>query len=1175
MNKNRRDIKNTLFHFTTMRAPNLLDISKKSNEFIIYPYATTENIFLNALKPTKSGNAATNRKQILLEVAKSFEAESLKSRTEVEDIVGTAFYKFAIWLTANRTKLTVDSVNLELPTSFKGLTKPQILTLWNNLLYQVVSYASGPIRENIFSVLIANFFLTKVKDIAQTDKAYKKLAQTRIVISKELFVQKTIFAGGSIKNNAVNTKFLDKELQAIALKEQLDNLQSIKAEVQKLQKKYTKAQQVAYKNALDNHQKEVDLAYEKATKIVQTYIDPETKLESKYTSYENLNIPKFEFVKAPELESLKTLKMAPSKAVNVINNLATAEGYTTFNEVTTHINTAIAATTETLFETTDFENTLVNYNGTLIPTAQNTNIGNTFSIIGNRLATTLLFKTDFDNASIISANYSITFAGETTPINGSSFTDSIINNKLAVKIVTNNEVKFFHKNHFSITGVFVLNNNQKIHFTGEAKISAGASFFIGLDDYNLFGNGSYTLELLSDTGGTPTSDSDNAIDYIPSNFGIKRLGISDYRKVEQSICCYVAGEVSHIENIMAREYKDRETRSLHSRTETDTKSTETEKEKLSDTTTAERFEMNQEVASVLAKDTQLNGHASFNANWGPKGGASYGLETGADFSTATSSEISDSQAVTYAKDVTTRALEKVILKTKEERTVKVIEEFEEKNTHGFDNRKGDSHISGVYRWVDKIYKNQVINYGKRLMYEFMIPEPAAFHNLAITTDKKIKEPIDPRTFDGILNLKDYRKINANTYAHWAGIYNADVEPMPEQYISISKSVSREIQGDNGAGSQAGEGKMEIPDDYEIDGFTGHFTCKASKHGIAGNVTGIVSVAGVNYAYGTNTDVYINSDNISNAKLTKTLEFSVVSWDTGAYFFNLVAKCKLTDQAYKQWQINTFNTIIKAYEEKVAAYNIKVAEVTTKKTNPKFFRQIENMMLRKNCISYLASQENMGADLLKDRTNLAKLRVDYTNENLETYAARVKFFEQAFEWNIMSYNFYPFYWANKDNWKSLYNVNKIDDPLHRSFLQSGMARVIVTVRPGFEEVVNWYMATGQIWNGGQVPTPDNDLFLSIIEELREPEGAVEETWETRVPSSLTVIQAGSIGLNVEGLPCNTDCNDFRLFDSDGVEILDALGNSFTNPIAPSTAQIGQNSNSAQDAGNGSTGGGTNP
>lgn len=56
-------------------------------------------------------------------------------------------------------------------------------------------------------------------------------------------------------------------------------------------------------------------------------------------------------------------------------------------------------------------------------------------------------------------------------------------------------------------------------------------------------------------------------------------------------------------------------------------------------------------------------------------------------------------------------------------------------------------------------------------------------------------------------------------------------------------------------------------------------------------------------------------------------------------------------------------------------------------------------------------------------------------------------EQAFEWDIMSYNFYPYFWGNKADWKTLYQSESID-PLFRSFLQSGMARVVATVHPGF-------------------------------------------------------------------------------------------------------------------------------
>ena len=45
--------------------------------------------------------------------------------------------------------------------------------------------------------------------------------------------------------------------------------------------------------------------------------------------------------------------------------------------------------------------------------------------------------------------------------------------------------------------------------------------------------------------------------------GVVNLGIADFRRVEPEVCCYVPGEVSHIENVMAREYKERSARTLY------------------------------------------------------------------------------------------------------------------------------------------------------------------------------------------------------------------------------------------------------------------------------------------------------------------------------------------------------------------------------------------------------------------------------------------------------------------------------------------------------------------------------------------------------------------------------------------------------------------------------------
>lgn len=64
-----------------------------------------------------------------------------------------------------------------------------------------------------------------------------------------------------------------------------------------------------------------------------------------------------------------------------------------------------------------------------------------------------------------------------------------------------------------------------------------------------------------------------------------------------------------------------------------------------------------------------------------------------------------------------------------------------------------------------------------------------------------------------------------------------------------------------------------------------------------------------------------------------------------------------------------------------------------------------------------------------------------------------------------------------------------------------------------------METGDIWLGGDlVPGTENDLYLSLAEELQETEGVVEGEWETRVPTTLAIVQDKSAKLEEEGLPC---------------------------------------------------------
>ncbi|MBL7790313.1 MAG: hypothetical protein JNL75_10835 [Chitinophagales bacterium] len=282
------------------------------------------------------------------------------------------------------------------------------------------------------------------------------------------------------------------------------------------------------------------------------------------------------------------------------------------------------------------------------------------------------------------------------------------------------------------------------------------------------------------------------------------------------------------------------------------------------------------------------------------------------------------------------------------------------------------------------------------------------------------------------------------------------------------------------------------------------------HWLLGNESNIKS--GTFYYY---RDEQQNLDNIS---------IGLTTWDMGSFALNVTAVFERTDKLYMEWQskaysqmMQGYNEKLKIYEEKLAAIQVQQAEA--RQTNSMYYREIEQMVLRKNCMAYLL-ENNFLTDSFVGGTSIAEHGV-MQNKSLEDYASKVKFLEQAFEWEIMGYQFYPFYWAAKGKWDDLYK-QETSDKLFTKFLQSGMARVFVTVRPGFEEVVNWYLATGQVWMGSQPPVIGDPLFLSIVDELRQPASIIAEEWESRVPSTLTVIQADTIALNTSGLPCMQTC-----------------------------------------------------
>lgn len=1024
---------------------------------------------------------------------------------------------------------------------------PPLISLWNNLIYQVVTQKDFYVKEVIMQVLLAHHILSV------SDKEEMKTALgARVVLPKELMMEDKALSNLQPSSRMVSegpketfpTQEMQQQQLISAAKIKLERYEDLKKNLSSIERLYKAEYQKEYAAREEIHQNQI-------TSILEEYKRELAANKEKYCQIRNPDIkynpadpcqqipgipeptlPKFNFQFRSEIEAdflLRAIKpenldalldilgysfqAEPNKEQSARPNsfdlAGLLEGRSTFSEIDSLLKEAVEKSNNIIVENTNTDNEIyTSIGGVLISAARTVAVPFTYQICPKYVHKGFTFDialTVPDSSwEVSNISYNLTPGNGSANINSDYYVKSRSGNIIFLNDLCMPGLDFNTIQDASIS-VKIMFTNGKLANIYASKLQARAC----LSD-------KFLLEV-DEVEPVDTEDENN---FIPSGFGFKQIGIADYLKVEQTTHAYVEGEVAHIENIMAREYREKSTRKLRRSENTTTSSSDTEREQLTDTTTATRFEMQNEIAKMMQEASDSNTQFGINASY-KTGNANINTSLGLGNASHSSRDESTRQAVTQAQDITARAMDRIVTKVHEERIEKIIEEFEENNSHGFDNKKGDKHVVGVYRWVDKLMKNQIYDYGKRMMFEFMIPEPAKLHLLGMGKSKFVK-PEDPRTSD-VMPVKDFSALSDEaTLKYWISKYNVEIENFLQNSIKVTKGFAYgrdktpDMSETAGASSAIGiQDVVKIPEgyistEYSISGGGKEYVSSllniniADKRIVEGITTTGFSKNGSFVGYSGDVAVSISTDRF-------------YSFET-----SLSITCMLTEDARKQWQLKTFKAIIDAYEVALIEYNNAVSQEENKASaikgsNPNFYRQIENTVLRKNCISYMADRApnaihgyglsglTQGSSFTDYETKLSK--------DLDKYSAFVKFMEQAFEWENLSYYLYPYYWGNKHNWSDLYKAENTD-PVFTAFLQSGMARVVVTVRPGFEGAVQFYLATGKIWNGGEVPVIGDDLYLSIVDELKQPKGKKHgKAWITRLPTPLNILQAESIGLKV--------------------------------------------------------------
>lgn len=648
-----------------------------------------------------------------------------------------------------------------------------------------------------------------------------------------------------------------------------------------------------------------------------------------------------------------------------------------------------------------------------------------------------------------------------------------------------------------------------------------------------------------------------------SSGGIQSVGFADLLVVKQHILRYEATEIAHIENIMTGETRSREHRFLDRFEETLTFDVETTKEQEKELQTTERFEMNRETSRTIQEDQKYGAELSLSA-YGP----SIQFSSGFDMEISRSEESSEKTSSTYARDVMERSLERVQERIREERIRKVIRETEEKNLHAFQNAEGP-HISGIYQFVDKIYKAQVFKYGCRQMFDLMIPEPASFlwhleKNPSPTRPASVKAPlefdIDP--FD--LNFDEplpNQPLHKNHYTRFISRYGATgVTPPPP-----NKTVTFRHQQPGGSaaggpevtyaseGSASGDGfylapmrvlDIDIPEEY--------IPKSAVFHALANSDSG--ENVRIDFAFG-QTHGYLAGNEMRHPDASSriaNMRFGLreISFDREPSTWNILEKngkfhlsffvyesanhaitgkveCEPSKTLIQKWQIDTYGKILAAYSTRMLEYQDEMSRVKAEQKAldaqqsrvigipPAKRKQVILNELKKHAISVFTDNHLFSPGWVRSNpmTEDSQNIPQFNTERARNTGDFIRFFEQAFEWDHVQYAFYPYFWHN-DHAKWADRFLKDDsDYEYQQFLQAGAARVVLPVRPGFEEAIAYYQETGAIWNGsGSPPTIGDPMYVSIIQELRESTGGraeepipVGKPWEVRLPTNLILLK----------------------------------------------------------------------
>ncbi|MCU1556129.1 MAG: uncharacterized protein JWN09_124 [Microbacteriaceae bacterium] len=514
----------------------------------------------------------------------------------------------------------------------------------------------------------------------------------------------------------------------------------------------------------------------------------------------------------------------------------------------------------------------------------------------------------------------------------------------------------------------------------------------------------------------------------------------------------------------------------------------------------EKSELAQATTSESKRSQQLGVGATLSGSYG-----FVTFSTTTNFSSAVEASQSRKDSRTQAVEVTQKASSRVRKERKVTIQSKTTTGSQETTTRSIHNPSDTDGMRIDYYSMMRRWRVRLLQYGLRQTYDVAVPSPGAtlrkpFESIAYLT-ALIEAPF---TFD--VKVADIR---VDTYRDLATTWAANVpEPPPPAF---SARFGGPVPGlDHGDGWHFNTVDVEVPENTEIthvllDAFLGNVNNDNPKHrsfwifgygpprlDSSGNPT--TDAMGENGRAAFVEDLTAGDGFSTGSRTKQSIQYFIQFIDTGSVSF--VVTFSPTAEAVSRWQFAVWQALkdaaADAHYAMVQMYTAQRDAVAASITaiDSLTLRREERDEIMRGVLHWLLGpafefmpdeiaalfDDGKGGSVISLTGNDMNIN-DVQWNHVFRYEEMIKFLHQAIEWENLLYFVYPYFWDVPKDWDFNRTIEH-PDLERQQFVRAGSARVVLTVRPGFEESFAQFVDGGSF---GEVLPPGHP-YVTIGQEI---------------------------------------------------------------------------------------------